>query len=433
MAKKMSKSMSITLSVILALIFIVLSFFTFGHYKMSRGREYTGIFSLVEVGSDINDSVIAQYTLTEEEGTVARSEIEKAVKIIRNRLNITEFSTSKVKATNDGFIVEIPNSTNASFASEYLFGKGEMEVKTSTKTYLTHLDITGAKVVEGAKVDGATASASGYAISIFFTDYGREQFFEATTEAANSESDKYVTITMDGATLSQAKVDEPINGNSVQISGSYTKEQAEIIASAINGGVLDYNFEILGKQKQTSTVLGDNAGLKITLGLLAILLVVAIAFVVFYKALGLVADLVLLITIEIFALVYAMIPGTMITIPALIGMIISFVVLCGIIVSILEKIKTEYALGKTFNSSVNFAFKKSYMLSIDIVVIALIVFLASYFIVGAYLQTLVVALSVSLAVVAFTGWVITRGIIALFKGFVNQETFYNLAKEEEAE
>ena len=104
---------------------------------------------------------------------------------------------------------------------------------------------------------------------------GREQFFQATTEAANSESDKYVTITMDGATLSQATVEEAINESSVQISGNYTKEQAEIIVSAINGGVLDYNFEILGNQKQTSTVLGDKAGLKIALGLLAILVGVA--------------------------------------------------------------------------------------------------------------------------------------------------------------
>jgi len=70
---------------------------------------------------------------------------------------------------------------------------------------------------------------------------------------------------------------------------------------------------------------------------------------------------------------------------------------------------------------------------IDVAIVAIIVFLSSYFVVGAYVQTFIAALSVALGVVAFTSWIITRGIIALFKGFVNQETFYNLVKEEEAE
>ena len=62
-----------------------------------------------------------------------------------------------------------------------------------------------------------------------------------------------------------------------------------------------------------------------------------------------------------------------------------------------------------------------------------IVFLASFFIVNAYLKTFIVAFCVSLAVVAFVSWLVTRGLIALFKGFVNQESFYNLVKEEVAE
>jgi len=435
MAKKMSKPLSITIAVILALGFIVLSLFTFGQFELKRGRKFGGIISLVEVGSDINNSVIAQYTLKEEEGKVERSSIEKSVNVIRNRLNITEFATSKVKATNDGFIVELPNSQNASFATQYLFGKGEIEISASTnkQVYLTHEDITGAKVTEAYAQDGGTVSASGYAISINFTPAGKEKFFEATTAASSAESDKAIIITMDGVTLSQANVSEPMHESSVQISGAYSKAQLEIIASAINGGLLENAFELLGNQKVTSTVLGDKAELKITLGLLAILVLVAVLFVVFYKNFGLIADLVLFVSVVLFAVIYAVIPGTMLTIPALIGMVIAFVVLCALLVAILERIKAEYALGKTINSSINYAFKKSYMLSIDVAFIALTIFLACFFIVGAYLKTLVIALSVALAVVAATSWLVTRGIIALFKGFVKQDSFYNLVKEEDAE
>ena len=434
MAKKMSKPVSITIAVILALGFIVLSLFTFGQFELKDGKRYCGIISLVEVGSDINNSVIAQYTLKEEEGKVERSSIEKSVNVIRNRLNITEFATSKVKATNDGFIVELPNSQNASFATQYLFGKGEIEISASTnkQVYLTHEDITGAKVTEAYAQDGSMVSASGYAISINFTSAGKSKFFEATT-AASSADDKAIIITMDGVTLSQANVDGPMNESSVQISGAYSKAQLEIIASAINCGLLQNSFEMLGNQKVTSTVLGDKAELKITLGLLAILVLVAVLFVVFYKNFGLIADLVLLVTVVLFAVLYAVIPGTMLTIPAIIGMVIAFVVLCALIVAILERIKAEYALGKTINSSVNYAFKKSYMLSIDVAFIALTIFLAGFFIVGAYLKTLIVALSVGLALVAATSWLVTRGIIALFKGFVKQDSFYNLVKEEDAE
>jgi len=305
MAKRKSKPVVIVFSIILAVAFIVLSLFTFGQFNLKRARVYSGIFSLVEIGSDINDTVVVSYALAEEEGDVDRASIEKSVEVIRNRLNIPEFATSTVKATDNGFIVELPNSENTSFALNYFFGQGKMSFKTTTNEYLTEKDVTGATVQEAYEQDGINVTASGYSIAIHFTKHGQAQFYEATKEVY--EDNGSITIEMDGNTLSQASVNEKINSSSVQISGNYTKEQAQIIASAINNGVLANSFEKQGTEKQASSILGEKAGLKIVLGLLAILVVVAVLFVIFYKGLGVVADLVLLVSVELFALVFALI------------------------------------------------------------------------------------------------------------------------------
>ncbi len=430
----MSKTKSIVISVILALVVVAVSVLTFASFNLKGAKRYTSIFGLIEVGSDISGSVVAEYNLAEEEGQVSRADLEKNVEIIRKRFNLNEFSTATVKTTSKGFIVEVPQSENYSTALTYLTTQGKITFETSAKSdWLTEEDLSGAKVEEAYSQDGIIIEQSGYAVTISFNKSGREKFKLATEAALNAGSgNSNIAIKMDGNPLSNAQITEVIDSSSIQISGNYTKDQAEIIASAINHGTLDFAFEQVGDAKSVDSVLGDKAGMWIILGLLAMLLLVGVLFVVFYKGFGVIADIVLILATLIFVLIYSVIPVSQITIPSIIGMVLAFAILSGAMVYIFEKIKFEFSQGKTVNSAINNGYKKSYMLAIDLAVLALISFLGGYFIVGAYLKTFVLGFAVATGVAAVSSWLLSRGMIALFKGMVKQDRFYGLIREEEA-
>lgn len=429
----MTKTKSIVISVILAIVTIAVAVLTFARFDVAKAKTYDSIFGLVEVGSDISGSISVEYTLAEE-GQVARTDLESDVEIIRNRFNLNEFSSAVIKTTSKGFIIEIPRSENYDIALQYLSSQGKVTFETTAKDdWLTEEDLSGASVNEAYAQDGIIIEQSGYAVTINFNSSGKDKFYNAARAAIDAgEGNNYITISMDGNQLSKAQVGEEFSEptSSIQITGDYTKAQAEIIASALNCGTLKYSYE---KQvvKVMESPLGARASMWITLGLFAILLIAAILFVVFYKGLGVIADIVMIFAVLLFTLIYAVIPVSIITIPSVIGMVMAFMVLCGAMVYIFEKIKFEFSQGKTVVSSIANGYNKNYMILVDILVMAIITFLGGYFIVGAYLKTFIVSFAVATAVAGVSAWLLTRGMIALFKGMVKQDRFYGLIREEE--
>ena len=333
-------------------------------------------------------------------------------------------------------MVEIPRSANYDIALQYLGSQGKITFSTTAKDdWLTEEDITGASVSEAYSQDGIIVEQSGYAVNINFNSSGKKNFYNAAQAAiAAGDGSNYISINMDGMELSKAQVgtefSEPTG--SIQITGNYTKAQAEVIARALSCGTLKHSYE-QQQIKVMGSVLGSRASMWIILGLFAILLIAAILFVVFYKGFGLIADLVMILAILLFTLIYSVIPVSTITIPAIIGMVMAFMILCGAMVYIFEKIKYEFSQGKTEVTAISNGYNNNYMLLIDILVIALITFLGGYFIVGSYLKTFILSFSVATAVAGVSAWLLSRGLIALFKGMVNQNRFYGLTREEEAD
>ena len=432
----MTKTKSIVISVILAIITIAVAVLTFARFDLGGAKKYDSIFGLIEVGSDIEGSFVAEYTLADEEGSVSRTDLEKDVEIIRNRFNLNEFSTAVIKTTSRGFIVEIPRSENYSTALQYLGSQGKISFETTVKDdWLTEEDLNGAGADEAYAQDGIIIEQSGYAVTINFNSSGKEKFFNAAQAAMEAgDGSNYISIKMDGIELSRAQVGNDFTEptSSIQITGNYTKAQAEIIASALNCGTLKYSYEQQAV-KSMESILGSRASMWIVLGLFAMWLIASILFVIFYKGFGVIADIVMIIAVLIFTLIYSVIPVSIITIPSIIGMVLAFAILCGAMVYIFEKIKHEFSQGNTEVTAISNGFNKNYMLLIDILVIALISFLGGYFIVGAYLKTFILSFAVATAVAGVSAWLISRGLIALFKGMVNQKRFYGLKNEEEAE
>ena len=441
----MKKATSIVISVLLSILIIVTSVFTFASFNLKKAKQYNPIINLISTGAQLQGSTIRiSYNPTLKQGEVTDKQVQDSIEIIRKRLNIEEFSTATVYQTGKGFTIEYPNTTNLSTAIDKFYRKGVVGVMVDSVDYFEYDAneysvnpfIKGVKVQESYSQDGIIINTSGYSVTLEFTKAGREKFKEATAAAAATENST-ITIVLDGdssSPLSQATVSEEMDTPSVQISGNWTKEQAQIVASVIISGVLPAEFfngtvvdgkEVKGETYSITCINGTKVNKLVKISFAISLLLILVLFVVFYRGFGVIADIMALISVLAFILIYAIIPGSIFTIPSVLGALTSALVFISILIVYFEKIKKEFKLGKTINSSISAGYSKAIMLALDVAIISLIVFFGGYFVckwtVNAFFATFALGSLISATMLA-----ISKLFVKLLKPLVKQDKFYNL-------
>lgn len=448
----MKKATSIVISVLLAILIIVTSVFTFASFNLKKAKEYNPIFNLIATGAQLQDSTVrVSYNPTLKQGEVTNEQVQDSIEIVRKRLNLEEFSTATVYQTGKGFTIEYPTTTNLSTALDKFYKKGVVGLMVDSvdyfeydvNAYSSNPYIKGAKVQESYSQDGIIINASGYSVTLDFTSAGREAFKRATAAAVATES-KTLSVVLDGDTnspLSQATVSEEMDTPSVQISGNWTKEQAQIVASVITNGVLPAEFfngtvvdgkEIKGEVYTITGINGTKVNNLVKISFAVSLLLILVLFVVFYRGFGVIADIMAVISVLAFILIYSIIPGSIFTIPSILGALTSALVFISILIVYFEKIKKEFKLGKTINSSISAGYSKAIMLALDVAIISLIVFFGGYFVckwtVNAFFATFALGSLISALMLS-----ISKLFVKLLKPLVKQDKFYNLKMEGGAE
>ena len=143
----------------------------------------------------------------------------------------------------------------------------------------------------------------------------------------------------------------------------------------------------------------------------------------FYRLLGIVADIALLIYAAFFYALIVLIPITM-TLPGIAGMILTIGVAADANVVIFERIKEEVRLGKTVRAAISAGYTKGFHTIVDANVVTLItagvLFMAGTGSVKGFAFTLAVGVLVSM----FTAVLATRAMLGVLSGF---RWFHNAA------
>jgi SecD/SecF fusion protein len=214
-------------------------------------------------------------------------------------------------------------------------------------------------------------------------------------------------------TISYQRTPGGIDGNA-QITGLSTGE-ANRIALVLQSGSLPVSFNTLSQSQVSATLGKDSLRQALIAGILG-LLVVMIYLVVFYRLLGLVADIALLIYAAFFYGLILLIPITM-TLPGIAGMILTIGVAADANVVIFERIKEEVRLGKTVRAAISSGYTKGFRTIIDANVVTLItagvLFMAGTGSVKGFAFTLAVGVLVSM----FTAVLATRAMLGVLSGF----------------
>jgi len=275
-------------------------------------------------------------------------------------------------------------------------------------------------LMTGEALDSATVGYDQFGrpkVDMKFTDEGAKQFSEITEKLATAGailgSPAQMAIVLDDEVQSAPTVKEKISSSTAEITGNIPLKEVQNTVLVLQTGALPVEMKVVDKNEISATLGQDSLRQGLIAGAIGIIIVM-IFMVAYYRVLGIVADLALIIYGILFyaALSNPWHPATL-TLPGIAGMILTVGVAADANVVIFERIKEEVKLGKTIRSAVSSGYSKGFRTILDAnavtVITALIIFKVATAGVKGFALTLVIGVLISM----LTAVLATRAMLAL--------------------
>jgi SecD/SecF fusion protein len=203
-------------------------------------------------------------------------------------------------------------------------------------------------------------------VSLDLTSRGG-QVFAALTEKSVG---KRLAIVLDEIVRSAPVIREKILGGSAQISGSFTHNEATDLAIVLRVGALPAPVDIIQNLTVGASLGQDSINKGLFAGLLGTILVV-VFMMVYYRLSGVIANLALILNMLLLFAGLALL-GSTLTLPGIAGVILSIGMAVDANVLIYERMRDEFALGKSVKSGVDAGFNKAFWSVVDAQITTLI-------------------------------------------------------------
>jgi len=252
-------------------------------------------------------------------------------------------------------------------------------------------------------------------VGLEFNQEGKELFAEITKRNVG----KPVAIFLDDTLISAPQVKEAITDGRAVISGDFDLKEAKSLVSQLNAGALPVPIELIERRQIGPTLGEESVRMSLRAGLVGLGLVV-LFMAGYYRWLGFLADVGLIIYALITLALYKLIPVTL-TLPGLTGFLLSVGMAVDSNILIFERMKEELKEGKPWNVAMELGFGRAWDSIRDANICTLITcfllfnpfnwsFLNTSGMVRGFALTLALGIFVSL----FTGIVVTRNLLRIF-------------------
>ena len=241
----MNKKKGIVSLVVTAALIILLAFTC----AVGFGPTGTGAARNIKLGLDLAGGVSITYQVKDDNP----SDEDMSDTIYKLQRRVEQYSTEATvyQEGDDRINIEIPGVTDANAILEELGKPGSLSFQTMDgETVLTGADVETASARGGQDDMGNTE----YTVELDLTEEGTEKFAEATQANVGNQ----IAIVYDGETISSPVVNEAITGGQAYITGDFTYEEAENLASTIRIGGLSLELEEL-RSNVVGAQLGEQA------------------------------------------------------------------------------------------------------------------------------------------------------------------------------
>ena len=172
-----------------------------------------------------------------------------------------------------------------------------------------------------------------------------------------------LAMVLDGTVISAPTVNEPeFTGGSVQISGSFTAEEAQDLAKILEFGAVPVRFGVSQAQTVSATLGTDSLRAAIISGLVGILLVL-ILLIAYYRLMALFIFAGMTISITLLWSLISVLSrtnGLALSLSGIAGIIVSIGIAVDSYIVFFERIKDEIRVGKTLKNSVIRSFESAW-------------------------------------------------------------------------
>lgn len=412
---------------------------------MIESEEGTSIFRLEEKGK--TKEMLLSHILVCFEGTKACpdpiSEIEANIKINNLKQQVTAAAFEQIEsaedlgwATPDKYVApfaaaalalpigSVSGIVQTEFGYHLIFKRNEREVNAYTvKRILMPLtretDIVpssspwkntalSGKQLRRASVqfDQKTGIPS---ILIEFNSEGVELFGQLTSSHVGDP----IAIFLDGRLLSAPIVQEAIYGGQATITGDFRENEQESrvdaakrLARNLNAGALPVPIELISQQTVGPT-LGEVSLQKSIIAALAGFALIAAFMIVFYRMLGLVASISLVLFAGLNLVAYRFFDVT-ISLAGIAGFVLSMGIAVDANVLIFARMKEEFAAGRDFHSTLDEGFARAWTAIRDGHLTTLIAALVLYWFSSSFIRGFALTLSIGVMLSLFTAITVTR-------------------------
>ena len=299
--------------------------------------------------------------------------------------------------------------------------EGDKVVYDKSKVLLTG-DMIG-EATSGSRQQEGTGKTE-YGVSIKFAGKGIKKFAKITGEHVGEQ----LAIVYDEKLVSAPNLKEEISGGECWISGSFTSESAEQLASTVRIGALPLELENIHGNVVGAT-LGSQA-LKSSLfaGVVGLILVI-IFMIVMYRISGVAASIALIFYVGAMLLALNGLNVTL-TLPGIAGIILSIGMAVDANCIIFTRIREELATGKTVASAIDNGFSKAMSAIIDGNVTTLIAALVLYLKGSGTVKGFAMTLGIGIVLSMFTALFITKLLMKAFCALgMTNTSMYGVQKE----
>ena len=219
--------------------------------------------------------------------------------------------------------------------------------------------------IKGSNVTGATAGLpqsgiGSWVVSLEFDSEGAKALAEASTKLSalpdcgtGASPCNAFAIVLDGVVVSAPRFNEPILGGQAQIEGDFTAQEAGDLANVLKYGALPVTLDPVDITSVSPTVGNDQLRAGIIAGLLGLVLVM-IYLMIYYRALGIVAVISLIIAAAVTYLmivVFSKTIGLTLTLAGVAGAIVAIGITADSFVVYFERIRDEIREGRSLRQA----------------------------------------------------------------------------------
>ena len=395
---------------------------------VGMGFTYKNVVKNVNLGLDLQGGfeVLYQVKPLGGDGKIDDKALQSTAQTLENRVNVLGVSEPHIQVEDpDRIRVQLAGVKNPDEARKILSSQANLTIRDADD----HVKLTGKDIVQGSAKQEFKQGTNEPAVTFKLKDRAK---FKKVTEEISKKQENMMVVWLDYKKgdsyhkelekpedkrkyVSAASVDQPINSDSVEISGGFQGQQgverAKQIAELLNAGSLPVDLKEV-YSNSVGAQFGQDALDKTIFASFIGVGIIYLFMLGFYRLPGLVAIIALTTYIYLTLVAFNFISGVL-TLPGLAALVLGVGMAVDANIIMYERIKDELRIGRTLKQAYSKANKSSFLTIFDSNLTTVIAAAVLFFFGESSVKGFATMLLLGILMIFVTAVFLSRGLLSL--------------------